>query len=83
MAFRPLKLVAVEQAGDTLTAMFNDGRTVAYSISMLDSEFEPLQDASLEKPVLRKPVQAARWARSKRFGSELQPLRSLRSRQAS
>ena len=79
MAFHPRKVVAVEQAGDTLTATFNDGKSVAYSLSMLDSEFEPVQ----EKPVLRKPVMAARWARNKRFGSAIQPLRSLRSRQAS
>ena len=82
MSFGTRKVVAVEQAGDTLTARFNDGKTVAYSISMLDSEFEPVQEAHPEKPILKKPVVAARWAR-RRFGTGLPPLRFLRSRQAS
>ena len=80
MSFGALKVVAVEQFGDTLTAVFNDGRTVAYSVSMLDSECEQIQDAYAERLVKRP---RARMARRKRVGSESNPLRWLRSRTAS
>ena len=80
MVFPSLKVVAVKQAGDRLTAVFNDGRTVGYSISMLDSEFEEVQSARGEVPVKRLRAKKA-WG--KRPVSGALPLRSLRSRKVS
>jgi hypothetical protein len=88
MASHPLKIVEVEQAGDTLTVVFNDGRTVTYSISMLDSEFEEIQCSLGEEPVAANPAhgtkrQANKLPKSKRPGSQAHPLRPWRAAKAS
>jgi len=53
---------------------------VAYSVSMLDSECEQIQDVYAEKLVKRP---RGKMARRKRVGSESNPLRWLRSRKVS
>ena len=88
MDYCALKVVAVTQAGDTLTAMFNDGRSVDYSISMLDSEFEEIESTLREKPLVQELERAGKrqrpkLPRSKRPGSETRPLRTLSPRKAS
>ena len=88
MASQTLKIVEVEQAGDALTVVFNDGRTVVYSVSMLDSEFEEIQCALGEEPASAKPVPGTRRVgsklpRSKRPGSEAHPVRSWGAAKAS
>jgi hypothetical protein len=93
MASQSLKIIEVEQAGDALTVVFNDGRTVVYSVSMLDSEFEDIQGALAEEPAPANPAHAEpvqgtkragyKRAGSKRPGSEARPLPSWRSAKAS
>lgn len=70
MASQTLKIVEVEQAGDALTVVFNDGRTVVYSVSMLDSEFEEIHCAVAEEPAPAQSVQGTKRAGSKRAGSQ-------------
>jgi hypothetical protein len=88
MASQPLRIAEVQQAGDRLTVAFNDGRTLVYSVSMLDSEFEEIQSAVAEAAEQREPVeqmkrQRPKPPRSKRPGSEGHSAGPLRSRKAS
>lgn len=86
MAFPTLKIVEVEQAGDALTVVFNDGRTAIYSASMLDSELDGIECAVRNEPLRAKRVWAAKRPgsvrlaakveRTKRPRSEAHPLRS-------